>query len=95
MDHAPAQLSGGQRQRVAIARAIVGQPSIVLADEPTGNLDSRATKQVMDIFDAIHDAGHTVMVVTHELEIAARSQRVVELADGRVVRDVTKPANTT
>ncbi len=85
--HLPAQLSGGQRQRVAIARAFVGRPSIVLADEPTGNLDSTATAQVMDLLDALHDEGQTILIVTHEANIATRCQRTVELADGRIVRD--------
>ena len=86
-EHLPAQLSGGQRQRVAIARAVVTQPSILLADEPTGNLDSGATRQVMSLFDALHREGQTALIVTHETDIAARCQRIVELADGRLVRD--------
>ena len=81
--HRPNQLSGGQRQRVAIARALVASPSILLADEPTGNLDALATEQVMALFDALHAQGHTVIVVTHEVEIAAHCQRVIELVDGR------------
>ena len=86
-DHHPAQLSGGERQRVAIARALVGRPSLVLADEPTGNLDTAATLQVMRLFDALHREGLTVLIVTHEPDLAARCQRTVELADGRIVRD--------
>ena len=86
-NHLPSQLSGGQRQRVAIARAFVTRPSIVLADEPTGNLDSAATARVMDLLDALHGEGQTILVVTHETDIAARCERTVELADGRVVRD--------
>ena len=86
-DHHPAQLSGGERQRVAIARALVGRPSVILADEPTGNLDTAATLQVMGLFDALHRQGQTVLIVTHEPDVAARCQRTVELADGRIVRD--------
>ena len=85
--HLPAQLSGGQRQRVAIARALVTEPALVLADEPTGNLDSASTDRVMALFDGIHREGRTVLVVTHEAEIAARCARSVELLDGRIVND--------
>ena len=87
MTHLPSQLSGGQRQRVAIARALVTTPSIVLADEPTGNLDATSTRRIMDLFDELHRSGQTVIVVTHEADIAARTRRVVELRDGRIVRD--------
>ena len=85
--HHPAQLSGGERQRVAIARAVVGQPSVLLADEPTGNLDSSATRQVMDLFDALHREGQTLLIVTHEPDVAARCRRTVEMADGAVAAD--------
>lgn len=85
--HLPSQLSGGQRQRVAIARACVTRPSILLADEPTGNLDSAATRQVMDLLDALHGEGQTILVVTHETDIATRCERIIEMADGRIVRD--------
>ena len=85
--HLPQQLSGGQRQRVAIARALVTSPSIVLADEPTGNLDSIATDHVMSLFDSVHRDGHTVLIVTHERDIAARCGRTIQLADGRIVHD--------
>ena len=85
MQHLPGQLSGGQRQRVAVARALVTRPAILLADEPTGNLDRRATERIMALFDELHESGQTLIVVTHEADIAARSQRIVELADGRLV----------
>jgi putative ABC transport system ATP-binding protein len=87
MDHRPNELSGGQRQRVAIARALVNQPSILLADEPTGNLDSATSEEIMEVFAALHAAGQTVIMVTHEPDIAARAQRVVVLRDGRVESD--------
>ena len=86
--HFPNQLSGGQCQRVAIARALVTEPSIVLADEPTGNLDSACTGQVMALLEDVHRSGQTVIIVTHEKNIAARCARIVELADGRVAREV-------
>ena len=87
MDHLPNQLSGGQRQRVAIARALVTHPSILLADEPTGNLDSRTTVEIMALFDELHREGQTVILVTHENEIARHCRRVVELKDGKVYND--------
>ena len=87
MHHRPNELSGGQRQRVAIARALVNQPSILLADEPTGNLDSVTSEEIMEVFAALHAAGQTVIMVTHELDIAARAQRIVVLRDGRVESD--------
>ena len=90
MTHLPNQLSGGQRQRVAIARALVTTPSIVLADEPTGNLDATSTRRIMDLLDELHRSGQTVIVVTHEADIAARTRRVVELRDGRIVQDVAR-----
>ena len=88
MDHKPNQLSGGQRQRVAIGRALINKPSIILADEPTGNLDSKTSLEIMYLFDAIHEAGNTVIMVTHEEDIAARAHRVIRLIDGMVDKDV-------
>ena len=87
MDHLPNQLSGGQRQRVAVARALVGHPAILLADEPTGNLDSATTREVMALFDQLHGEGQTIIIVTHEPEIAAHCQREVRLKDGRIESD--------
>ena len=87
MDHRPNELSGGQRQRVAIARALVNVPSILLADEPTGNLDSATSEEIMRVFGDLHAAGQTVIMVTHEPDIAAHAQRVVVLRDGRVESD--------
>jgi putative ABC transport system ATP-binding protein len=92
LDHRPNQLSGGQRQRVAIARALVGQPSILLADEPTGNLDSRTSAEIMALFDALHAQGQTVIVVTHEPQIAAHCRRTIRVFDGRIVEDTQNPA---
>jgi putative ABC transport system ATP-binding protein len=85
--HVPSELSGGQQQRVAVARALVTNPALILADEPTGNLDSVASQDVMDILDTVHRAGRTVVVITHEDEVAARAQRVVRLRDGQVLSD--------
>jgi putative ABC transport system ATP-binding protein len=87
MDHKPNELSGGQRQRVAIARALVNEPSILLADEPTGNLDSATSTDVMRVFDLLHGQGQTIVVVTHEADIAAHAARVVTLRDGLVATD--------
>ncbi|HSB53248.1 MAG TPA: ABC transporter ATP-binding protein, partial [Gemmatimonadales bacterium] len=85
--HRPNELSGGQRQRVAIARALVNRPSILLADEPTGNLDSVTSEEIMGVFGDLHRAGQTVIMVTHEPDIAAHAQRIVALRDGRVESD--------
>ncbi|MES2606268.1 MAG: ABC transporter ATP-binding protein [Pseudomonadota bacterium] len=87
MDHLPNQLSGGQRQRVAIARALVTKPSILLADEPTGNLDSRTTVEIMKLFDELHAQKQTIIIVTHEPDIANHCHRVVRLEDGHVAED--------
>ena len=86
MQNKPNQLSGGQQQRVAIARAIINQPALLLADEPTGALDSRTTDDVLNLFDALHDQGITLVLVTHEDDVAARAERVVHFRDGRVER---------
>lgn len=92
MDHQPNQLSGGQRQRVAIARALVNKPSIILADEPTGNLDSKTSVEIMALFGEIHQNGNTVILVTHEEDIARYAHRVIRLRDGMIESD-TKNAN--
>ena len=87
VDHTPAQLSGGQCQRVAIARALVTNPSMVLADEPTGNLDTRTGDEILEIFDRLHAEGVTVILVTHELDVARRTRRILHMRDGRIVED--------
>ena len=90
MDHRPNQLSGGQRQRVAIARALVNKPALILADEPTGNLDSKTSVEIMKLFDDIQAAGNTVVLVTHEEDIAQHAKRVIRLVDGNIDSDTTK-----
>lgn len=87
IDHVPSELSGGQQQRVAIARALVTKPAILLADEPTGNLDSKTSVEVMDLFQTLNDQGITVLLVTHEHDVAEYAKRVIELKDGKIIRD--------
>jgi putative ABC transport system ATP-binding protein len=89
VDHRPGELSGGQQQRVAVARALVSDPALILADEPTGNLDSTATADVLELFKELHQAGRTVVIITHEPEVAQRARRVIRFRDGLVVADET------
>jgi putative ABC transport system ATP-binding protein len=94
MDHRPNELSGGQRQRVAIARALVNEPAMLLADEPTGNLDSQTSEEIMRVFEASASSGQTVVMVTHEPDIAAHARRVVVLRDGLISTDERRDAFT-
>jgi len=91
MDHKPNELSGGQRQRVAVARALVNNPAIILADEPTGNLDSKTSIEIMALFEEIHNQGNTVIVVTHEEDIAQHAHRIIRLKDGEIASDELNP----
>ena len=91
LDHQPAQLSGGERQRVAIARALVARPSILFADEPTGNLDSQASEQIMALLRDLHEEGHTIVVITHDRELASEMPRQVEIRDGAIADDSAAP----
>jgi putative ABC transport system ATP-binding protein len=92
MDHESSEMSGGQQQRVAIARALVASPAVILADEPTGNLDSRTSREIMDLFQELNDEGSTILLVTHERDIAAFTKRTIELRDGLVIRDEPTPS---
>ena len=94
LHHRPSEMSGGQRQRVAIARALVTEPSILLADEPTGNLDSATSEEIMALFDDLHASGHTIILVTHEPDIAAHARRVLVLRDGAIEQDYLNPRVT-
>ena len=87
MDHKPSEMSGGQQQRVAIARAIAARPPVILADEPTGNLDSHSTKEIMEVLKELHRSGRTVILITHDDEIAAQVNRVIRIKDGKVEAD--------
>lgn len=88
MDHKPSEMSGGQQQRVAIARAIAQAPPVILADEPTGNLDSGSTKEIMEILKGLHKEGRTVILITHDNDIAARAKRIIRIMDGKIVADI-------
>ena len=87
MNHKPSEMSGGQQQRVAIARAIAAKPPVILADEPTGNLDSSSTKEIMGILRKLHSEGRTVIIITHDDEIAAQAKRIIRIMDGKIVED--------
>jgi putative ABC transport system ATP-binding protein len=84
MDHLPTELSGGEMQRVAIARALVNDPDLILADEPTGNLDSRSGKGIVELFEQLNEEGVTVMMITHDMDVAAKARRLIHISDGRI-----------
>ncbi|MFC1766321.1 ABC transporter ATP-binding protein [Planctomycetota bacterium] len=88
MDHHPNQLSGGEKQRVAVARALINKPSIILADEPTGNLDSKTSKEILGLFTQLHQEGQTIIMVTHESDVACRSKRIIRMLDGKITSDL-------
>jgi len=92
MSHKPSELSGGERQRVAVARALVNEPSLLLADEPTGNLDSRTGREILNLFHRIHEQGNTIIIVTHDHEVANQAQRIIQIRDGQVEKDERKGA---
>ena len=91
LEHQPSQLSGGQQQRVAIARALVNRPAVLFADEPTGNLDSATSRDIMALFDELHSTGHTIVVVTHEHDIAQHARRIITFRDGKIAEDIVNP----
>jgi len=91
VNHEPTELSGGQQQRAAVARALVTRPALLLADEPTGALDPKSTKDLLDLFDQINEAGRTVVVITHENDVAARAKRIIRMRDGKIIEDVLNP----